>query len=56
MPEILNLDYHTRRLILKALNLTAKKADARRATVVRADVLQPGGAIRDQERQGWEVL
>lgn len=32
MPEILNLEFHTRRLLLKALNLTARKADARRAT------------------------
>jgi len=31
-PEILNIEYHTRRLLLKALNSTTKKAEARRIT------------------------
>lgn len=32
MPEILNLSYHTRRLLLKALNSHKSKAAAARAT------------------------
>jgi hypothetical protein len=32
MPEILNLQYHQRRLLLKALNANKTKAAARRAT------------------------